>query len=157
MVKDTKQGTNSSLEKTIADTNLESNNLYSSSTAQAFQSWGGGKETGSISSIDFNKFTNDAKIEIHGCKSAAGTILIDNLGINLSEALYKAGKTNAVVVAHLDQANPNIDGSKTTVKGQDYRHGTRIVYHNGKELFRTNEKGRIKSSTIQKHLDALKD
>lgn len=158
MVKDkTDAAAGSSLEKTISESNTQSNNLYASGTARAFQSWGGGDETNTINSIDFNKFTNDAKIEIHGCKSAAGTVLIDNLGINLSEALYKAGKTNAVVIAHHDKANPNIEGDSTKVVKQDYRHGTRVVYHNGKELFRTTEKGRIKASTIQKHLDALKE
>lgn len=99
MVQDKETGTSSDTSADMPVGNVQENNLYASETAKAFQSWGGGQQTSTINSIDFNKFTNDAKIEIHGCKSAAGTWLIDNLGINLSEALYKAGKTRAVVIA----------------------------------------------------------
>ena len=153
MVSDKKSGMNSSTSQTIPKDVAESNNLYSSNTTKLFQSWGGGNETDVINNIDFDKFTVNAKIEIHGCKSAAGTIFVDNLATNLSEALYDAGKTRSVVIGHLNSANPRISGDATSNKEQDYRHGTRIIYHNGEELFRTNKKGRISAKMINKHLD----
>ncbi len=137
----------------IPSDQVESNNLYASKTVDLFQNWGGGDESGTINSINYSKFTNDARIELHGCNGAAGTVLVDNMATNLSQNLYGAGKTNAVVVAHGTKANPNINGDKTTVKGQDYRHGTRVVYHNGSVLFSTQAKGHISQKTINGYLD----
>ena len=39
-----------------------------------------------------------------------------------------------------------------TAYENDYRHGTRRVYHNGKELFLYRKEGRILGSEIKKHL-----
>ena len=48
------------------------------------------------------------------------------------EILYEAGKEESVVIGHSEKANPNINGSKTTIKQQDYRHGKRQIFNNGK-------------------------
>jgi RHS repeat-associated protein len=151
MVRNEKTGA-SGENTTIPEGDRESNNLYASGTAQAFQSWGGGDDQNDIGAIDYNKFTNDAKIEIHGCKGASGTVMIDNMAENLSTNLFDAGKTNAVVIAHTEKANPNINGGKTTLKQQDYRHGPRSVYHNGKVLFSTNVRGNISQKVINQYL-----
>ena len=148
MVRDKKTKINSSFKEDIKDNDKEANNLYASKTAKAFQSWFAGNDEDVINNIDFSKFTNSAKIEIHGCKSGADTYMIDNIAINLSQYLFEKGKDKAVVIAHLTKANPNINGDKTTNAEQDYRHGVRIVFHNGKELFRTSKKGRITASEI---------
>ncbi|MGN6420006.1 MAG: DUF6443 domain-containing protein [Pseudobacter sp.] len=135
----------------------EANNLYASETAQGVGSWFGGNENTDIGKIDYNKFTNDAVIEVHGCKGASGTIVIDNMATNLSENLYNAGKKNAVVIAHTTKANPQINGEgRTSVKQQDYRHGERAVYHNGKLLFSTRIKGRISQKVINSYLEKKK-
>jgi RHS repeat-associated protein len=154
MVKNSKTGQPGSTGTTIPEDDVESNNLYASKTAKAFESWGGGSAQGVINSIDFSKFTNNAVVEVHGCRAAYGTCyFVDNMATNISQALYDAGKTRAVVIGHLERANPNINGDKTTNKEQDYRHGPRAVYHNGEVLFTTSAKGRIKQKVIDSYLD----
>ncbi len=51
-------------------------------------------------------------------------------------------------MGHVDYANPN---NHKTLKGSDYRHGGRRVFHNGKELFFTRKEGRITASEINKY------
>lgn len=152
MVRDKKSKLNSSTVKDIEKSNVEANNLYASKTVKSTQSWGAGDDEDTINNIDFNKFTKNAKIELHGCNSGAETYMVDNIAINLSEYLYNAKKTKAVVVAHLTKANPSINGDKTTINEQDYRHGSRIIYLDGKELFRTKKTGRITAAEIEKNL-----
>ena len=60
--------------------------------------------------------------------------------------------SNAVVIGHATKANPNINGDSTKNSEQDYRSGTRVVYHNGEVLFTTQKKGRITAAEINKHL-----
>lgn len=152
MVRDKNSKLNSSTETNIDDAKVESNNLYASKTVKIVQSWFAGDDEDVINNIDYKKFTNTAKIEIHGCNSGAGTYMVDNIAINLSEYLYENGRTKAVVIAHLTKANPNINDSKTKIQEQDYRHGSRIIYNNGKEVFRTAKKGRITASEINSKL-----
>ncbi|MES2732404.1 MAG: RHS repeat-associated core domain-containing protein, partial [Bacteroidota bacterium] len=110
-------------------------------------------EKGNIGEIDYNKFTNNAKVEIHGCNTCEGGGK-GNIVSDFSKNLFEAGKTRAVVIGHAQQANPSIKGEgKTGSKQQDYRHGLRIVYHNGQELFRTTQEGRIKAKQINQALD----
>jgi len=128
--------------------------LYRSSWAQLFK--GGAtfnKGSAVIDEIDFNKFTNSAKIELHGCNTCDKESADDNIAADFSTRLFKAGKERAVVIGHTTPANPNIDGDNTTNSGQDYRHGERSVYHNGEILFTTKEKGRISGKTINSYLD----
>jgi hypothetical protein len=143
---------------------IESNNLYTSKSVRATQSWFNGDQEDVINSINFSVFTESSKIEIHGCNTAGSTYAADNLVINLSEMLYSADKKRAVVIGHDTKANPLINGAPvfdknkkqtggTTVDQQDYRHGSRIVYHNGKVLFSTKIKGRIKGNVIKHYLN----
>lgn len=103
------------------------------------------KDQYSIFDLNFAKFTNGCKIEFHGCSTAKDTI---NLCEALSEALYDNGKKRAVVIGHVTPANPLIYGNNTTLQQQDYRHGTRRIYHNGKILQTTTTQGRISATTI---------
>jgi hypothetical protein len=66
-----------------------------------------------------------------------------------SEQIYKAGRKKAYVIGHTDKSNPNINGSKTTIKEQDYRHGERSIYHNGRLLKTTKKEGLISHDEIQ--------
>ncbi len=131
--------------------------LYRSEAAKLLKSGGGTLISGGsavIADIDFNKFTNNAKIELHGCQTADGDADDDNLAADFSTRLFNAGKKNAVVIGHTTPANPSIDGDETTNEGQDYRHGTRAVYHNGSLLFTTKEEGRISGKVINSYLKA---
>lgn len=107
--------------------------------------------------------TNSAKIEIHGCNSVGGTIVADNIVINLSQFLYEAGKTESVVIGHSTEANPNLPSTKRK-KGvtdkewkeranisQDYCHRERKVYNKGKVILTTKE-GRITGEEIREAL-----
>lgn len=101
--------------------------------------------------IDYSVFTESAKCEIHDCN--ASSITDENAGVNfaseLSRNLYEAGKTNAVVIGHVDSANPN---GHRSLSGSDYRHGGRRVYHNGQPLFFTRREGRITAADINRFL-----
>ena len=164
MVRDKKTKKGSSLSEDISDEDKEKNDLYASKTTRFVQSWGGGEDGDVINNIKFSKFTNSAKIEIHGCNAAGGTILADNIVINLSQYLYEAGKTESVVIGHSTKANPNLPSTKRK-KGetdkewnrranisQDYRHGERKVYHNGKVILTTTNEGRITGKEIREAL-----
>lgn len=109
-----------------------------------------------LSDIDYSKFTNSCKIEIHGCLTA-GTIpgfpFLDNFCEDLSEYLYKAGKENSVVIGHSTKANANINGDKTKNEEQDYRHGKRKVFNNGNVILEVVKKGRITGLEIKEALN----
>jgi hypothetical protein len=118
----------------------------------------------SIEEIDFSHFSYDAVIEIHGCH---GGTVIDSLPANvsrrLSRALYMSGKQLAVVIGHATRANPNEargagtrsgvaaapgPGFKESVLSQDYRHGLRLAYFNGRSILATRAPGAIPQATI---------
>lgn len=118
----------------------------------------------SIEDINFSHFSYDAVIEIHGCHAGSG---IDSLPANickrLSRALYMSGKRLAVVIGHGTRANPNEargagmhsgvaaaagPGFKESVLAQDYRHGLRLVYFNGRTVLATRAPGTISSAAI---------
>jgi len=118
----------------------------------------------SIEEINFSHFSYDAVIEIHGCHAGSG---VDSLPANickrLSRALYMSGKRLAVVIGHGTRANPNEargagmhngvaaaagPGFKESVLAQDYRHGLRLVYFNGRTILSTRTPGAISSGAI---------
>lgn len=116
-----------------------------------------------ISDINYNKFTYSAKIEIHGCNTGASIdwfSIINNICQDLSENLYDAGKENTVVIGHSTEANPNLpttkrkknetdkEWNKRKIEEQDYRHGERKVYNNGRVILTTKEQGRITAKDI---------
>lgn len=102
-----------------------------------------------VSDINFKVFTNDTRIQIHGCNTARGSMPGNTLVEEFSEKIFEAGKMKAYIIGHTDKSNPNINGPKTTIKQQDYRHGERSVYHNGKLLLKTSQKGIISHDEIQ--------
>jgi hypothetical protein len=106
------------------------------------------KNQAAISSLKLSVFTEQSKIEIHGCNTGRGD---DCFASELSSQLYKAGKKQGVVIAHATSANPNIDGT-TTASEQDYRHGTRIIYYRGKAVKTVTNSGRITANTIKEAL-----
>jgi RHS repeat-associated protein len=105
--------------------------------------------------IDYGVFTNDARIELHGCGTAGyeedGVVYGQtfNLGMAMSMGLLQAGKNDAVVIAHYGPAGP--DGNA------DYRQNTRIVYWQGQEIFRTNIKGAISDETIRTRISEARE
>ncbi len=137
--------------------------LYIGSTTKFFYGSDLHDESDTIKNIDFKKFTENAKIEIHGCLTAGDAYIMDNIAADLSEYLYSAGKVNSVVIGHITKANPLINGepvrdengniiSGTTIKQQDYRHGKRVVYNNGEIILKTNKIGRITAKEINNAL-----
>lgn len=105
------------------------------------------KDQTEVDEIDCKKFTSSCKIEIHGCNTA--TEDSGNLCMALSLHFFQQGNKRAVVIGHSNFSNPNINGEgNTKPTEQDYRHGTRRIYHNGKILATHKEKGRITASTI---------
>lgn len=117
----------------------------------------------SIEEINFSRFSYDAVVEIHGCH--AGTE-IDSLPANISRrlslGLYMSGKQLAVVIGHATRANPNalrahagsaaspapVGGFRESVLAQDYRHGLRMVYFNGRTVLATRVAGAIPQREI---------
>lgn len=106
-----------------------------------------------IASLDFSKFTKACKIEIHGCSTASTQAFHDNICQMLSELLYDAGKTEAVVIGHTTAANPNINGLKDP-KQLDYRHGQRAIYHAGQLKMLTYTQKRIEVPEIREAIKA---
>jgi hypothetical protein len=104
-----------------------------------------------VTDINFRVFTDDAIIELHGCQTAGNAYGLDSIAVNLSQGLSGAGKKKAVVIAHLDKANPNIGGTQNVLK-QDYRHGRRVIIYNGKIVHEFTRTGRIKPSDVEKYL-----
>lgn len=103
-----------------------------------------------VSDIDFKVFTNDARIQVHGCNTARGSMPGNTLVEEISERIYKGGRKKAYIIGHTDKSNPNIYGSKTTIKQQDYRHGERSIYHNGQLLTKTRKAGIIVHDEMQR-------
>lgn len=103
-----------------------------------------------LNDINYNVFTNTVKIEIHGCTTGSYDEGKDSPFAEVfSKHIYNAGKTKSIVIAHGTKSNPNMH---KTLKGDDYRHGFRRIFHNGKQLFTTRKEGRITASEINKHL-----
>lgn len=102
-----------------------------------------------VSDINFSVFTNDARIQIHGCNTARGAMPGGTLTEAFSEQLFAAGKRKSYAIGHTDESNPQINGSQTTNTQQDYRHGRRSVYHNGKVIHSTTQKGLVPHEEIQ--------
>lgn len=122
---------------------LHNSSLYRSRARMVFNAAGWTEGSALISEIDFAKFAVNAKVELHGCKTADAESDTDNIAADLSIRLYQAGKTTSIVVGHADKANPNIKGGGEKYEEQDYRHGQRVVFSNGKIVKVTKQKGRI--------------
>ena len=143
-----------SLEKNVENKNRDpiASNIYKTKFTSNFRGfWDDEKKIKNqyaISHLKLSAFTNESKVEIHGCNTGKGD---DCFASELSKQLFDAGKTSSVVIGHASKANPNIDGT-TSVTKQDYRHGTRIIYHNGKAIKTITSSGRIAASVIKSAL-----
>lgn len=118
-----------------------------------YSSWEDGIYSFSIQSryiddINFSVFSEDARIQIHGCNTARDSLPCDTLTEALSKGLYNAGKKKAYVIGHVSKSNPLINGPSTTNIAQDYRHGKRAIIYNGKVIKVTTDKEIIGHSII---------
>ncbi|MFW1840980.1 hypothetical protein ACG9XS_20925 [Acinetobacter gyllenbergii] len=143
----------SSLDKNVENKRLPiASNIYKSKLSATFRGfWDDEKKMKNqyaIANLKLSAFVNESKIEIHGCNTGRGD---DCFASELSKQLFEAGKTSSVVIGHASKANPNIGGT-TSVTKQDYRHGTRIIYHNGKAIKTVTSSGRIAASIIKSAL-----
>jgi hypothetical protein len=123
-----------------------------------------GSRMASIEEIDFSHFSYNAVIEIHGCH--AGTEVDTeptNICRRFSIAMYMSGKQLAVAIGHKTRANPNpklsmvqshtgpsapLAGYRESVLSQDYRHGLRTVYFNGRPILATRQPGAIPQTAM---------
>lgn len=113
-----------------------------------------------IGDLDLDRFTNACKIEIHGCSTGGEE---NNFARTLSIALYEAGKKRSVVIAHPEKVSGNIIDIPYDKNGNfnlpffqyDYRHGKRILYHNGVVLHTFTKKGRLTATDINQHLNKV--
>ncbi|MCP4117129.1 MAG: hypothetical protein GY737_17385 [Desulfobacteraceae bacterium] len=101
-----------------------------------------------VSDINLAVFTEDARIQIHGCNTARGNIPGDTLAESFSKELYKTGKKRSYVIGHTEKSNPNIRDKQTTIAQQDYRHGKRAIIHNASIIKNTLKKGFIAHEEI---------
>ena len=109
--------------------------------------------TASLESINFDNFTDDARIELHGCGTAGDDFgpnrsdryTDDNFAMEFSKNLYNAGKKRAYVIAHF--------GPSGIVNGNEYRDHSRVVYYNGHVVYRTTDSGHIPDAVIQQAID----
>lgn len=137
-----------------------------------------GVRMASIEEINFSRFSYDAVIEIHGCHAGTEIdSLPGGMCRRLSQALYMSGKQLAVAIGHVTRANPNprvgarsgaaaigsashsgavvasagsgpVGGFRESVLAQDYRHGLRMVYFNGRTILSTRQPGAIPRAEI---------
>ncbi|MDQ4627797.1 hypothetical protein [Janthinobacterium lividum] len=130
---------------------LHNSSLYRSRTRMILNAAGWTKGSALIGEITFAKFTTNAKIELHGCKTAGTESDDDNITADFSTQLAKAGKSASVVIGHADQANPNINGGGEKNSEQDYRHGQRVIFSKGKIIQVTKQKRHL----AERDLEAL--
>lgn len=130
---------------------LHNSSLYRSRTKMIFNAAGWTSGSALIGEIKFSKFTTNAKVELHGCKTAGTESDDDNITADFSAQLSKAGKAASIVIGHADKANPNINGGGEKNNEQDYRHGQRVIFSNGKIVKVTKQKGHL----MERDLEAL--
>lgn len=122
---------------------LHNSSLYRSRAKMILNAAGWTEGSALVSDINFSRFTDDARIELHGCKTADAESDADNIAADLSKRLHAAGKKSATVIGHADKANPNIKGGGEKFEEQDYRHGQRVIFWNGKVVKITKQAGHI--------------
>lgn len=127
------------------------NNLYMSSYTQSNDRAGSGVNpwnntygAATLDDINFNVFADDAKIEFHSCNTAGDKWDKANEYMNMASVvslkLYNAGKKNAVVIGHYEDAGPG--------SNEDYRQGERRVFYKGMNILTTNQKGNMSKKQI---------
>lgn len=128
---------------------LHNSSLYRSRTKMILNAAGWTKGSALIGEIQFSKFASNAKVELHGCKTAGSESDDDNITADFSVQLVKAGKAGSIVIGHADKANPNINGGGEKNNEQDYRHGQRVIFSNGKIIKVTKQKGHLLERDLQ--------
>lgn len=128
---------------------LHNSSLYRSRARMVFNAAGWTEGSALVSEINFAKFGENAKVELHGCRTADAESDVDNIVADLSTRLYEAGKKAAVVIGHADKANPNIKGGGEKLDEQDYRHGSRVVIHHGKIIEVSKQKGHLPERELE--------
>lgn len=130
---------------------FHNSSLYRTRTRMILNAAGWTEGSALVEEIKFARFATNAKIELHGCKTADAESDTDNIAADFSTRLYEAGKTVSIVIGHADKANPNIKGGGEKNDEQDYRHGQRVVFHNGK-IIKVTRQSRL---LVERELDAL--
>ena len=102
-----------------------------------------------IGEINFSRFASNAKVELHGCKTAGTESDTDNITADFSVRLATAGKAASIVIGHADKANPNINGGGEKNSEQDYRHGQRVIFSKGKIVKVTKQKGHLSERDLE--------
>jgi hypothetical protein len=103
-----------------------------------------------FSAIDFSRFADDARVEIHGCNAARPDMSRDTVAEVLSRLLTRAGKRHAVVIGHADFSSPQVNPlGQTANREQDYRHGPRVIYNRGVKVGKIDSKGHISDAELQ--------
>lgn len=128
---------------------LHNSSLYRGRLRMVFNAAAWTEGSALIADINFAKFTPNARIELHGCRTADPESASDNIAADFSIRLCEAGKNASTVIGHADKANPNIHGGGERNEDQDYRHGQRIVFQNGRLLEVTKKKGHISDKELE--------
>lgn len=128
---------------------LHNSSLYRTRTRMVFNAAGWTEGSALIGDIKFAKFAANAKIELHGCKTADTESDSDNIAADFSIRLNEAGKGSNIVIGHADKANPNIKGGGEKLAEQDYRHGQRVIFRSGKVLKVTKQKGHVSDRELE--------
>lgn len=79
----------------------------------------------------------------------------DTIVINLSQYLYDAGKTESMVIGHSTKRKKGETDKEWKERAnisQDYRHGERMFYNNGKVILTTTKEGKITGEEIREAL-----
>lgn len=108
----------------------------------------------SIAAIDYTRFSNDARVQLHGCEAAGNNNpIVNNLAEEFSNLLAAAGKTEAVAIGHVVKDSPLMQGKgNTRLRLQHYGRAKRHIYNNGQLVFTTTQSGYIPDSLIAKQL-----
>jgi hypothetical protein len=128
---------------------LHNSSLYRSRTKLIFNAAGWTRGSALIGEINFSKFATNAKLELHGCKTAGTESDDDNITADFSAQLAKAGKASSIVIGDADKANPNIKGGGEKNNEQDYRHGQRVIFSKGKIVKVTKQKGHLSERDLE--------
>lgn len=127
---------------------LHNSSLYRSRTRMVLNAAAWTEGSALVGDIEFSRFATNAKIELHGCQTAGADSDDDNITADLSVRLWQAGKREACTIGHADKANPNIKGGGEKLTEQDYRHGKRLVFHNGRVIRTVTQSGFISESDL---------
>ncbi len=103
-------------------------------------------ESRSFSDIDYSRFSDTAKIEFHGCRTAGYEWFCKNTSHFVAEKLAEIGKNQALVIGHIGKSETLIRKNGENIA--DYRHKLRVIYQHGKIIQRTYQEGNINQAAI---------